>query len=118
MSRTVHVLTYAHRHGADVSVYTTEEEALHAAIDIILDWLDDVTDAATQQRILKKILSGDYRETLKIWSEWQNEAALEYESLVIEEMPVGTESPTARVLYERACKAQKELKEGTSGEPD
>jgi len=118
MSRTVHVLTYEHKHGTDVSVYAIEGKALRSAVDIVLNWISDVTDMTTQRQILQEIVSGDYWEALDAWSTWQNEVSLEPESLVIEETPVQTESPSVRVLRERACKVQKELEEGTSVEPD
>ena len=50
----VHVVTYTHKHGDDVSLYATAELAHDAMMSIVAEWRDefDSEDTRTDQELL------------------------------------------------------------------
>jgi hypothetical protein len=69
----VWVLMYSHEHGIDTSVYGSEERALKSATEIIMRWIGDVEerDEDAADEIKKLVASGDHRQALETWQEWQ-----------------------------------------------
>lgn len=77
----VHVLTYSHRHGLDVSVYATRELAEESASMIIRDWIE-VQEPGTRKRIAKLLDAGRYADALELYEDATDE------SINIQELPV------------------------------
>jgi hypothetical protein len=63
----VWVLLYEHRHGDDLLVFGSEDKALEAAVDILLEDVDE--DIKAEVEALAKV--GDLRKAFSIWQEWQ-----------------------------------------------
>ncbi len=61
---TVHVLTYSHRHGETVSVYSTEEKAQKAAAMTVADYIDEVHRPDERRQIAKALNAQDYAKAL------------------------------------------------------
>jgi hypothetical protein len=59
--RYVFVLVYRHRHGEDVSVFETEDLAIHAGANIAMDYLHEVApgDARHMTDLFKQDKFGD-----------------------------------------------------------
>jgi len=68
---TVWVLLYEHRHGRDISVHWTEEDAVGTAAAIIGDWLDEIDDEDALKRIEASLDKGKYTEAIKAWRAYQ-----------------------------------------------
>jgi len=72
MMSTVHVLTYCHRHGETVSVYTSEEKAQKAAALTVAEYLDEFHRPEDRLQIAKALNTQDYRNALELWGEYQS----------------------------------------------
>lgn len=77
---TVHVFTYSHRYGTDISVYSTRHVALQNAAFIALEWLDDFRECATEEdceMLLQAIKSSRYEEVVTLWNKTMEEETME-----------------------------------------
>ena len=67
-----HVLTYSHRHGETVSVYSTEEKAQKAAAMTVADYIDEIHRPEDRRQIAKALNAQDYDKALELWGEYQS----------------------------------------------
>ena len=64
----VFVLTYSHRHGTDVSVYTKRLYAEQAAALIMLEWFDDLDEKSPAANlVLRYISKKEYTSAMEVW---------------------------------------------------
>ncbi len=89
----VYVVTYTHKHGADVKVCASEALATRAAAQMAVDNADDATDDAAEVSRMEGLLAdGHYADALAAWrAAWAaSESAFynETESIAIECMPL------------------------------
>lgn len=113
MAESIVVVRYEHKGGTDLSLYSRKEQALQAAAMCLVENIYDVHDAHTRSVILWDIMTFNYEDAIAVWTEWQREAALDVESLTIEELPVDKDVPDARAVRDKA----KQLREGGHASP-
>ena len=78
-NKMIFVLTYLHRHGADVSVYASEGKAEDAALRIMLAWFDELKDRfgvpeSARRRLKKYIKNTDYPKAADTWRVYTDES--------------------------------------------
>jgi hypothetical protein len=78
MSKKVWVLGYSHRHGTDISVYSTANKAKLAALDSIGLWFDELEDQfGVSRTIVKKIrkayIEDNYNKASELWNKHTEE---------------------------------------------
>ena len=72
-STSVHVLTYSHRHGTDVSVWTTHYGALLALYEIVMEYINDVEDRDQRAAIREAIKARNLALVSQLWAEAMEE---------------------------------------------
>lgn len=83
------VLTYDHRHGMDIFLFSCEGKAIKKAVDLILEWIDDVEDVDVREKVERHVEEGEYLKAVKVWRGYQAEGFMTYsEALVWEEVVV------------------------------
>lgn len=101
----VFILKYDHKHGMDLSVYLTEEEAELGAAHLMLEWISylcDGEDRTVAGEILDHIEKGEYNEAMQLWPVLAGET----EFLNIEEAKVYDDQP--KVTAEDVADVRKE----------
>ena len=66
---TVHVLTYSHKFGTDVSVYATHDSALLALYEIVMEYVNDVEDRDQRAAIREAIKARNLSLVSQLWAE-------------------------------------------------
>lgn len=69
LSEEVWVLTYDHKHGTDILVYKTEEDAEKGAAQIMAEYLTDIGTPEECLEFLKYLEDKKYSEARAAWSE-------------------------------------------------
>ncbi len=69
----VWILSYSHRYGTDISVYSTEQKAGAGAIEIMGRWFADLEDhfflsSSIKQKIRRAMKAGDYCRAIELWN--------------------------------------------------
>ena len=77
----VFVLEYSHKHGNDVMVFETEEDAFIGACDIILEWTNSEEEG--YPAILRQIQEGNFKRAVSLWLDMETG-----ENIFIEERTV------------------------------
>jgi hypothetical protein len=77
----VWILSYTHRHGEDISVYSSYKKAAAGAVDIMRQWeyeLDERFDLEQSLRdeIHSLLLQGDYEKVSELWTQATDEELL------------------------------------------
>jgi hypothetical protein len=98
------VLVYEHKHGVDTSVYSNADKAFRGAVEIILNWIDEVADEQVRGEILRRIVANNYEGALELWGNYQNETSLTPEAISINLFPINNQVQSARALLKRAHK--------------
>jgi hypothetical protein len=70
---TVHVLTYSHKHGTDVSVYATHDGALLSIYEIVMDYINDVEDREKRREIREAVKERNLARVSELWADAMNE---------------------------------------------
>jgi hypothetical protein len=65
------IVEYGHRHGSDYFVYSSEDNAFRGMCALIVEWIEDIDDAAVRAELKKLILKNKHRKALELWNEWQ-----------------------------------------------
>lgn len=67
-------LIYTHRHGTDVTLYKTRDEAVLGKVQLILEWIkDEISSAKIRKQILKLISEGQWDEASCMYEDESNE---------------------------------------------
>lgn len=69
----VYVLTYDHKHGTDISIYSTEELAEKGAGQTMKEWIDELDQEETnskRQKILSLLEEGAFVKAMNLWTEY------------------------------------------------
>jgi len=81
--KTVFVMAYNHKHGEDISVYSTAELAVQSACDIIEQYIEDVQDEAAKAAIKLALVECAWDKVLELWSTYQNQGVWQAEDITI-----------------------------------
>ena len=72
-TKIVHVLTYSHKHGSDVSVYATHDAAVLSLYEIVMELIGDVEDEGTRKNIREAVKARDLSTVSQLWAETMEE---------------------------------------------
>lgn len=67
----VWVLIHRHRHGEDVTVYSTNAKALASASEIVTERLDELGDEELKTDVLALFKEGKLYDGLRDWSQFE-----------------------------------------------
>ena len=76
-------LGYHHRHGDDVTLYRFHRDALISACNIIIEWIEEISDAEDRYEILSLIDDDELVAALELWTECQGNFSSPDELLII-----------------------------------
>ena len=79
----VHIVSYTHRHGVDLSCYPNEKTAFIGAAQIIADNLDEINEVDILDNISEAINEGEFEAAFDIWAEADTGKKIEINNLAI-----------------------------------
>lgn len=79
----VAVMVYNHKHGEDIDVYESADQATKAACGIIKDYILDIEDKDARAKVERFLEREDWDKALEEWSEYQNNLPWVAESIEI-----------------------------------
>ena len=74
MEKTVHVMLYRHRFGTDFSVYASDERAVAAVGEIIMDNIGEVSRLKDQNQIKRLIKEGKIYQAVGVYETEMDES--------------------------------------------
>jgi len=79
----VAVMVYNHKHGEDIDVYESADQATKAACGIIKDYITEIEDKDARAKVERLLESEDWDKALEEWSDYQNNLPWVAESIEI-----------------------------------